>query len=303
MEFFSALRRSRLLAAYVVAGPLVALYLALVGYGTRFLVASLANLVLLALYAAVINAATGQARPRSLPVQRPRLECALLALYLVFLLARGLARLGELHLGGAAPWLRQADAVVLSALATATQYLPVTAGEAARWQAALGDLFWLLLVPGLGFLALGYRPTALGFRLDLWWVGLVLLALGAWPELAALASGGAPAWPRTSGVAVAAAFLAGLAAEFFFRALLLTRLEALGLRDGSAIVATVLLYSLLQVPAQLAAQGYDLILAAAGLVVTAGATAGLAWSYLFLRTKSLAPGTLWHASPWSAFPF
>lgn len=302
-EFFTALRRSRLLAGYVAAGPLVALYLAAAGYGTRFLVASLANLALLALYAAVINAATFQVQPRGLPVLRPRLEGAFLAFYLAFLLSRGLATLPDLDLGLAGPWLRQADAAVSSAIVTATAYLPLAADEASILRAALGNCFWLLLIPGLPLLLLGYRPKALGARLTLWWVGLVLVALGAWPLLAAWGTGGAPAWPAVSAAAVVASLLAGVSVEFFFRALLLTRWEAMGLRGAGALVATAVAYSLLQMPGQLAAHGYDMVLTAASIVATSSAPASLAWGYLYLRTKSLAPGVLWHASPWSIFPF
>jgi membrane protease YdiL (CAAX protease family) len=302
-EFFSEIRRSRLLAIYLAAGPLGALYLAAIGYGTRFLVASLANLILLALYAAVTGTLTGQVKPRSLPVHWPRWEVLFLALYLAFLLARSFATLPELDLGVASQWLRRADAGVSSAIAWATAYLPLAGDEAASLQTALGQCFWLLLLPSLPLLVVGYRPATLGFRLDLWWLGLALVALGAWPSLAAFASGGAVAWPTVSVVSVLASLLAGVSVEFFFRALLLTRLQSSGLHWAAALVIVAIACCLSQAPGQIARQGYDLVLAAAGLVAASGAPASLAWGYLFLRTKSLAPGVLWHASPWGVFPF
>ncbi len=302
-DFFAAVRRSRWLAAYLLAGPLAALYLAAVGYGSRFLVATIVNLALLALYLA----ATGViARPRQAPtlrVARPGLELAAVLALCSLLALRGISHLEPVDSGQLGAWLRQVDESAASGARAIASLLPLSADEAISLPAALLDCFWLLLLPGAVFFALGYRPRGLGFNLNLWWLGVPLLAISAWPVLADFAASSIVAWPAISAFAVGSALLAGLSWEFFYRGLLLTRLEAGGLGAAEALVAAAVTQSLIQLPAHLAANGYDVVLTVAGTVASPAAPAALAWGCVFLRSRGLTPGILWHGSPWAAFPF
>ena len=236
-------------------------------------------------------------------MRRPRLEAGLLLALALLVVLRGFARLGEFDLGVAGQWLARADGLVLAGCRAALTPLALGAAEAARWQVALADTVWLLLLPGVLFLALGYRPAERGWRLDGWWLVLPLVALSAWPTLAPVASGGAAAWPTFNVSRLAAGLVGGLSAEFFWRALLLTRLEALGRGTPAALVATSLLAATALLPGRLAAEGFDLLLATAALVASGSALWGLALGCLWLRARGLAPGALWHAAPWEAFPF
>ncbi|MHB1130863.1 MAG: CPBP family glutamic-type intramembrane protease [Chloroflexota bacterium] len=301
-DILAALRGSRLLAAFLLAGPLFALYLAANGYGSRLLVASVASLATLALYAITITILPAPS-PRPLPVRRPRLESAVLVGLALLILGRGLVRLGEVELGLLGQWLARSDDIVLAAAHTVLAPLALRGLEAARWQTVLADCVWLLALPGGVFFALGYRPADLGWRLGGWWLAAPLIAIGAWPTLAPLASGGGVDWPTLSPSVLAAGLVGGLATEFFWRALLFTRLEALGYGTPAALVGAALLAALALLPARLAAEGFDLVLGTAGLVMGTNVLWSLALGCLWLRARSLAPGVLWHASPWSAFPF
>jgi hypothetical protein len=302
-DFFAAIRTSRWLAAYLLAGPLATLYLLAAGYGTRFLVAALINLAMLALYAGLTSVLAGSQTQPVWRVSRPGLELAAVLGLCGVLALRGIGRLDIVDLGAAGATLRQADVLVISVAEALANLLPLTGDDLAALTAALLDCFWLLLLPGTVFLALGYRPAGLGFNLSLWWLAAPLVAITGWPVIVDYLASGILAWPATSALAVAGALLAGLAWEFFYRGLLFTRLEAGGLGTARALVAAALGQALVQLPDQLAANGYDVVLTLAGTVAFPAAPAALAWGYVFLRSRGLAPGALWHASPWAAFPF
>ncbi len=301
VEFFGGLSQSRLLALYLAAAVAASLYLAAVGYGSRFFVATVGNLALLGLYVAVINLTTRKSAARPAPVARPRGETLLLVFYLLLLLVRASEQVPEMDLTGLVPAYRQIDAAIVDAARALTRPFWPGGAPAGLFEAA-SNLFWLLLVPLGIFLALGYRPAALGLVVNYWWVALPLLALAA-----LLAYGAGRLMPAGGVMAllgdyVASFFTAGLAQEFFFRGLLLPRLEAWRGRSLDALAIAAWLASAAQIPAFLATDGFDLTLVAAKVLLAGGGPIGLASGYLYLRTRSLAPCALWHASPWLAFP-
>ena len=303
VEFFAGLSQSRSLVLYLAAGLAIACYMVAVRYGTSFLVALVANLGLLAIYLAVVNLVTRGAAPRPLPVNRPGLELALLLAYTAFLCLRATEQVPWLDLSGQIPAYRQIDGLLVGAVQAALRPLwPGGALPAAVFQAT-GNLFWLLLVPLAIFLALGYRPVTLGLAPSRWWVALPLMAIGALPSLAE-----GDLWQAGHPVELASDFVGtllatGLAEEVFFRGLLLSRLEAWTGRGLDALALGALVYGLAQAPAYLAVDGLDFTLVTARVVTTSFAPTALAWGYVYLRTRSVAPAALWHASPWPIFPF
>jgi membrane protease YdiL (CAAX protease family) len=61
-----------------------------------------------------------------------------------------------------------------------------------------------------------------------------------------------------------------------------------------ALVVSALLFSALHVPIELS-RGTPLSTALLG-IVSIGYPSGLLWGYLYLRTRSVLPGTLWRAA-------
>lgn len=302
VEFFGGLGQSRLLVLYLAAAVGASLYLVAVGYGTQFFVSLVANLALLALYLVIINVATRRAPARPQAVKHPRAETVLLVAYTAFLVARTTDQVPGGDLTGIVPGYRQVDGLLVEAVQTLALLL-WPGGAGVHLAAVVSDLFWVLLVPLGVFLALGYRPSTLGLSFERWWVALPLLAIAALPAYvngALLPAGGVAA---IAGELLGALLVAGVAQEFFFRGLLLARVEAWRGHSLDALAIAALVYAAAHVPAYLAADGFDLTLITAKVFMGASAPTGLAWGYLFLRTRSVAPGALWHASPWPTFPF
>lgn len=299
VEFFSGLRQARLLAAYIGLGLAATLYLAAAGYGSRFLVALLANLAFLALYVAVVNFTTRAAPPRPGPVSHPRLETAILLAYAVFLIARSTDQITWFDITGLIPAYREVDGLVVGTTRALVE--SVWAGAPAILYRIVSNVFWMVGIPLGVFTLLGYHPSALGLSVQRWWVAIPLIALTALPPLAGAGLG-------SDALGLAAGFAGNLLAvgithEFFYRGLLLSRLEACGVHGLDALAISSVVFALAQAPVLLNHYGLDLVLVVALLFASAGAPAGLGYGYVYLRTRGIAPGALWHASPWAAFPF
>jgi membrane protease YdiL (CAAX protease family) len=89
-------------------------------------------------------------------------------------------------------------------------------------------------------------------------------------------------------------FVNALPEELFFRGLLLPRLEKLAKNPLNALVISAILFNLLHVPIQIY-HGSSALRALLGCF-SIGYPSGLVWGYLYLRTRSIIPGTLWHAA-------
>lgn len=302
VEFFTGLRGARILVAYLAVGLLASLYLIYVGYGTALFVSYAANLALAGLYVLIINVATAGSAPLSQPVQRPLLETVIVLAYAAFLVLRATAGLEVFGLDWEIPVYHQLDGLLVGTAASAISSV-WPGGAPGYLYTMLSNLFWVLLVPLLVFLALGYQPSALALTWERWWAALPVVAVGVvWWLIAGnsftLSAVGSLLETFLTNLVVFA-----LAYEFFFRGLLLSRLTVTFRNSLDALAVVALIFGLTQIPAFIAAHGYDLTLVAAKLFVSGGALANLVWGYIFLRTRSVAPGTVCHASPWTSFPF
>ena len=96
-------------------------------------------------------------------------------------------------------------------------------------------------------------------------------------------------------------FINGVPEEFVFRGIILSRLLALLRRPGPALVLSSVLFTALHIPSILAHPhglgGYPWWIVIPGVVLTpTPEPTGLAWGYLFYRTRSIWPGAVWHTS-------
>jgi membrane protease YdiL (CAAX protease family) len=302
VELFHGLRAAPILIAYLAAGFVASFYLLYIGYGTAFLVSLIANLALLGIYVLIINVTTAAAPPLPTSVSRPTLEGAIATLYAIFLIVRALTQIPALGWAERIPVYYQIDTLIVGSLASIISQL-WPGGGPEQMPLLLGNLFWVLLLPLAMFLALGYRPSSLGLTWNRWWAALPVLAAGlAWWLMAGNSVSAASLGDLTTRFAITF-FTYGLAYEFFYRGLLLSRLSALTGNALNAMAIAALLFGLAQVPVFIARDGFDVTLVIARVFVAASAQASLAWGYIYLRTRSIAPGALWHSSPWIAFPF
>jgi membrane protease YdiL (CAAX protease family) len=271
------------LALALVAGALRTVWLGESGAWVRVLV----NDGLLVLYALLIHVATDP------PVPRPRfgLPRVEIAVWCAFATVAGAEALG-IH----GFWDRALERWILEPVHAWTGLGAPRVHELGR-----GAWRWLVLVglPWLLFSLLGQRPRDLGLRPRKLGLGLALVGVGVALHELGLAAAPDPRPLETWGAAVPA-FLATLATltlplEFFYRSLLLPRLETV-LRDPlDALAIAALLYTAAGLPARIAA-GAPAGALALDLLGGLGNPQALAWGYLYLRTRSAWPGAFWHAS-------
>lgn len=89
-------------------------------------------------------------------------------------------------------------------------------------------------------------------------------------------------------------FVNGLPEELIFRGYLLPRLEVVLKNPITALVITAILFQMFHIPSYLA-RGMSINQA----LLTSFSIAypsGLIWGYLFLKTRSIVPGVIWHTS-------
>ena len=283
--FTKRLIETPLLLGWLAAGLVITFLLdGWVGLGF-----GLINMVLISLYVLLIRGMTPDAQP-SLPVKRPRLELALglalLGLLMVVQLFdfnvwnlqpyQGLVRgfFGRLQQGvygldGLPTWAVQDVFVAVSS--TVKQLIP-----------------FLLL-----FLVLGYNRQSMGLVRPHWKLTAVLVGSAA---VIGLASGILLRAPliQFAGLYLIGILVNALPEELFFRGFLLARLEKLFANPLNALVISALLFNLVHVPIELS-RGASPLTAVLGIFAT-GYPSGLIWGYLYLRTRSIIPGVLWHAA-------
>lgn len=89
-------------------------------------------------------------------------------------------------------------------------------------------------------------------------------------------------------------FINGLPEELIFRGYLLPRFEAVLKNQINALIVVSLLFNMLHIPSNLV-QGFNVYKA---LMISFGMLqpTGLIWGYLYLKTRSIVPGVIWHTS-------
>lgn len=285
LHLLRGLRSAPLLLGWLILGPLVAL----LTDGWTGLALCLVNLALIAAYAALIRWMTPTPPPAP-DVKRPRLELILaLGLLGLFLLVQLL----DFGVWRVQPWQGW-----ISGFFLALGRWVYNLGALPDW--AQQDVFNALsttlkqLIPSLlFFLLLGYGRQEMGLARPHWKLTAVLVGLTA---LFGLATGVFTRLPLAQTLALYAIgiLINALPEELFFRGLLLPRLEKVMNHPLNALVISALLFNVLHVPIELS-RGAAPLHALLG-VFSLSYPSGLIWGYLYLRTRSIIPGALWHAA-------
>ena len=152
------------------------------------------------------------------------------------------------------------------------------------------------LIPFILFRLFKYRSNDMGICIHFWWLGLLLMCIFSCAEFvsAFVSSGTARLNKGFLFDFVDMFFTVGFVEEFYHRGLLQPHLEAISKNKLNGVVIMAILFGLWHFPANVAMFG------AKPLVVIAGclggpAIFGLLMGYLYLRTRSIAPGSLFHA--------
>lgn len=288
----SRLRAAPLLWVFLLVGGIAASYTGWRELGVVGLTQGPLRLAYLSLSVWIIQRLT-QGHSVSAPqVRRPWLEVVILALYLLWIgliFSQQVRRLDFSHYAPGYSMMAQFIRHNVAGPLVAT--LGWEGWYAARLNALFLNLTTQVLIPLIPFLLLGYRLRSLGFRGQWWWLALPLSIVTL---MFTVLAGGSIPWTR---VPVAFLFnlgILGLSGEFWARGLLQTRLERLLSHPLHGAVIAALIFGLMNVPANVRLHGSDWPLVVA-LCIGPQALVGFGLGYLWMKTRSLAPGALWHA--------
>lgn len=288
IHFGRELPGARLLIAGIGLGLASALTATLVLGDSLAWLRAVVNYVLLVAYAVVIHVTTDP------PPDAPRPGLRHVELLLWLLLAIGIA---AQTLGVRFPWIEaRLDEWLLDPVRTWTGLSPDRADAAGR---AFWRVVYVLLVPWTVFSVLGQRPKDMGLRPRKIALGLLLVGAGVALHLAGRAALPQPEAPESMRTAASAflftLFTRALPLEFFYRGVLLPRLEVHVPSRLDVLAIAALLYTLGQVPERIVA-GTPALTILLDVIAGLGAAPALAWGYLYLRTRSVWPGAIWHAA-------
>lgn len=284
-HFAHRLKETPLLLGWLVIGLLVTL----VTDGWMGLALGLANYALAGGYVLFIRWMTPNP-PAPEPVKRPRLELALgLGLLGLFLLIQLL----DFDVWTIQPWygwvkelFRQVYAGVYG-----LRFIPDWAQQDVYLAASstIKQLIPALLL----FCLLGYRRSGMGLARPHWQLSTALLGITAF---FGLVTGLLSSTPLSVivGLYLTRLFVNALPEELFFRGFLLPRLEKALANPLNALVVSALLFNALHIPIEVR-NGVPPLTALLSVFGT-GYPSGLLWGYLYLRTRSIIPGMLWHGA-------
>lgn len=289
-HLYIRLLKSPLLLGWLVIGTIIAS----ITRGTNGLISSLVNIILIGMYATIIYIFTAKQRPDPEPVKRPKLETAAgILLYLIMIamvtLSFNLTKIPYLQ-NNFNYFIQQ---VYYHANSFAQLGFP-------QWSLnyignAFTSIIMLLIPPVLLFLAFGYSWRGMGLKPRFWKLTGLLLAitiiLGLPLRQATLYQ--FPLY-KTLGIFFIHLFINALPEELFYRGYLLPRLEIILGNTVNALVITSILFNAGHIP--YAVYNGMTISHALLSVFSMGCPTGLIWGYLYLRTRSIIPGVLWHTS-------
>ena len=284
-HFIMRLRQTPLLLAWLIIGPCIVLLLD----GFSGLIMGLINILLLGVYAVLIHWMTSTP-PSKEVITHPKLECFLALVLFVFFIVVQLFDFGVWQFQPLYGWIRN----LFSQMYTFTASIP----GLPEW--ALMDVYLAAsstlkkLIPTLiVFVLLGVGPRGMGLRNPHWKLSGILVGVTA---LFGLFTGVLFARPLFMTVILSAIgiFVNALPEEFFFRGFLFPRLEKIFSNPLNALVVTSILFNAMHLPIQIM-NGTPLLQALLHIFAI-GYPSGLIWGYLYMRTRSVLPGTLWHAA-------
>jgi membrane protease YdiL (CAAX protease family) len=284
-HFYQRLRQTPLLLGWMLIGPLVALVIE----GTSGLVLGLVNLILLGIYAVLIRYMTS--RPAApAPVKRPRLELGTALGLLTLLLVVQFFHFGVWTLQPWHGWVVN----FFQGLQRTMAGLPGIPDWAAQSVYLAASSTMIQLLPTLlAFLLLGYGLRSMGLDHPNWKLTAVLMGVTAAFGLFTGVLLAAPV-EQVLGLYLIGIFVNALPEELFFRSFLLPRLEEAFANPLNALVVSALVFNLIHVPIEIY-RGASPLMALLS-VFSIGYPTGLIWGYLYQRTRSILPGTLWHAA-------
>jgi membrane protease YdiL (CAAX protease family) len=281
--------QSPLLLSWLIIGTIIDFKI----WGNKGLKITIINLILLALYTLIIKIMTDNKVITSEPkLSHPKFEFFTGILFYIFLFAVVAALWGQAKI----PFISEG----ITELTLRIKKLILNGQSLGISTEILKELYYasiniiLELVPVIIlFLIWGYGLKDMGFvfgNLPLIVVLLLITILIGLPSKFILQQ----PFHETILLYCIRIFINGLPEELIFRGFLLPRFEAILKNKIKALVIVSLLFNMLHLPSYLA-QGVDVY---KSLLICFGIfqPTGLIWGYLYLKTRSIVPGAIWHTS-------
>jgi membrane protease YdiL (CAAX protease family) len=285
---FKRLVQSPLLLGWITIGAIITI----IRSGFQGFIITIINLILLALFTVIIKIMTDISPVKLIPkIKHPRLELLSGLLLCIFIIIEVSTFWGQANI----PYISSGISNMISSI-----------GENISKLEEIGIPEWILptlinasinvvilLIPIIILFALwGYGFKKMGFVFNNLPLILVLLGVTIILGLPSKILFQQPFY-KTMLTFFIAMFVNGLPEELIFRGYLLPRLEVVLKNPINALVITAILFQMFHIPSYL---GKGMSIYQALLTSFIFYPTGLIWGYLYLKTRSIVPGVIWHTS-------
>lgn len=288
-HLFKRLIQEPILATWIIIGSIIPIIVS----GYYSFVKVIINLIILAIFAVIIRLMTSKSEVKIIQeIRHPRLELLSGILLFIFIFIEISILFKQVNIPYIGPVISNFGLIIKESV-----YKLGGIGISKRNLDAIYEItsyfgFYLLEI-GILFLFWGYGFKRMGFvfsSLPLILVLLVIIVLLGIPNKILLNQ----SFYTVLSAYVASIFGNAISEELLFRGYLLPRLEAVLKSPINAVVISAILFNVMHVPSYLA-QGvslYKIIL----YCLSMSYPTGLLWGYLYLKTRSVVPGIVLHAS-------
>lgn len=288
-HLFKRLIQEPILATWIIIGSIIPIIVS--GYYTFLKV--IVNLIILAIFAVIIKIMTNKSELKIIPeIRHPRLELLSGILLFIFIFIEISILFKQVNIPYIGPVISNFGLTIkesvykLGGVGISKRNLDVIYEISTYFVLELILAVILFVFWGYGFKKMGFLFCSLPLILVL----LVIIVLLGIPNKVLFHQ----SFYTVLSAYVASIFGNGISEELIFRGYLLPRLEAVLKSPINALVISAILFNVMHVPSYLA-QGmsiYKIIL----YCLSMSYPTGLLWGYLYLKTRSVVPGIVLHAS-------
>lgn len=279
------LSKTPLLIGWLIIGPIVAFYLD----GWIGLVFGLINILLLGIYEIIINSLT------PIPPDRDEIKKPVLELIFVLVL---ISLIFIIQLFDFDVWMVQPIHGVIKEIFRSVGFAVYNITVLPDWlkqdvYLAFSSTIKQLIPVIFLFTILGYNHKNMGLVNSFWKLTGMLFGITViFGFLTGLLPGDNIFHAFT--IFFVGIFINALPEELIFRGMLLPRIEYLFQNPINALVVSAIIFNMLHIPIQIA-NGNPVWMAILR-TLSIGYPSGLIWGYLYLRTRSILPGVIWHGA-------
>lgn len=285
---FKRLINSPVLLGWVIIGTIIEF----IRNSYKGIIVTIINLILLAVFTTIIKIMTEKSPQKPIKLKRPRLELFLGIIFLVFIFLEISIFWKQITIPYLSTYINNLSSSVesnifrLGRLDTPLWVLNAFTNAGISVAMMLIPIIVLFLICGYGFKRMGFVFN--NFYLILVLLGITIV-LGLPFKILFKNS-----FYKTILTFFIMMFINGLPEELIYRGYILPRLEFVLKNSINALVIVAILFNMTHIPSELARSLniYQAILNSFNIAYPSG----LIWGYLYLKTRSVVPGVIWHTS-------